>query len=93
MSSTGQPHDDPRMNDSGDAERAGRRSRGKRLLEMDVADIATLPAIKRRSLHLLRLFTRAGRRFVEDRCIQRASALAYARIIHARIVMRLARAG
>ncbi|MDX8410753.1 MAG: YihY family inner membrane protein [Mariprofundaceae bacterium] len=69
------------MNDSGDAERAGRRSRGKRLLEMDVADIATLPAIKRRSLHLLRLFTRAGRRFVEDRCIQRASALAYATLL------------
>ena len=52
-----------------------------RLLEMDVADIASLPAIKRHATHLFRFLHRVGGRFVHDQCIQRASALAYASLL------------
>ena len=52
-----------------------------RLLEMDVADIASLPASRRHVTHLLRFLHRAGGRFVHDQCIQRASALAYASLL------------
>jgi len=51
------------------------------LLEMDMADIASLPALKRHTLHLLRFLHRVGGRFVHDQCIQRASALAYASLL------------
>jgi len=74
------PYADALMSDT-DRRRPGLKFRGKRLMEMDVADIATLPAMKRLSLHMLRLIIRAGRRFVEDRCIQRATALAYATLL------------
>ena len=48
---------------------------------MDVADLATVPGIRRRLIHLLRFCYRLGRRFVADQCIQRASALAYASLL------------
>jgi len=48
---------------------------------MDVDDVASLPALKRRAFHPLRFTYRAGRRFVLDQCIQRASALAYASLL------------
>jgi len=57
------------------------KRQGIRLLEMDVADIASLPALKRHATHLLRFLHRAGGRFVHDQCIQRASALAYASLL------------
>ena len=63
------------------ARKPGLKSRSRHLLEMDVADIATLPTMKRSLLHMLRLLIRAGSRFVEDHCIQRASALAYATLL------------
>jgi len=53
----------------------------RRLLDMDVADIASLPAMKRHALGFLHFISRVGRRFVHDRCIQRASALAYASLL------------
>lgn len=59
----------------------GWKHRARHILDMDVADIAALPAMKRRMLFLLRLFIRAGQRFVADGCIQRASALAYATLL------------
>ncbi len=46
-----------------------------------MADIASLPALKRHAMHLLRFLHRTGRRFVQDQCIQRASALAYASLL------------
>jgi len=46
-----------------------------------VADIASLPALKRHAMHLLRFLHRVGGRFVHDQCIQRASALAYASLL------------
>lgn len=52
-----------------------------RLLEMDVADIASLPALYRHTAHLLRFCYRVVERFVTDKCIQRASALAYASLL------------
>jgi len=51
------------------------------MLEMDMADIASLPALYRHSTHLLRFSYRVIRRFIADRCIQRASALAYASLL------------
>jgi len=51
------------------------------MLEMDVADIASLPALYRHSTHLLRFSYRVVERFVADKCIQRASALAYASLL------------
>jgi len=53
----------------------------RHVLDMDVADIASLPALKRHTMHLLRFIHRAGSRFIEDKCIQRASALAYASLL------------
>ena len=52
-----------------------------RLLEMDVADIASLPALHRHLTHLLRFANRVLHRFIADKCIQRASALAYASLL------------
>jgi len=46
-----------------------------------VADIASLPSLKRHATHLLRFLYRVGHRFVHDQCIQRASALAYASLL------------
>ena len=51
------------------------------LLEMDVADIASLPALYRHATHLLRFSYRVAERFIVDKCIQRASALAYASLL------------
>jgi len=48
---------------------------------MDVADIASLPALKRHSASLLRFTSRLTHRFIKDKCIQRASALAYASLL------------
>jgi len=48
---------------------------------MDIADLASLPAVKRHLIHLLRFSDRLMRRFVADQCIQRASALAYASLL------------
>ncbi len=51
------------------------------MLNMDVADIASLPALFRHSTHLLRFSIRVIDRFITDKCIQRASALAYASLL------------
>lgn len=51
------------------------------LLEMDVADIAILPALHRHATRLLRFGYRVIERFIADKCIQRASALAYASLL------------
>jgi len=51
------------------------------LLEMDVSDIASLPAMYRHATHLLRFGFRVIERFIFDKCIQRASALAYASLL------------
>ncbi len=53
----------------------------QRIMDMDAADIASLPALWRYASALLRLLWQVVRRFVEDRCIQRASALAYASLL------------
>ncbi len=53
----------------------------QRAMEMDVSEVASLPALKRHTLGLLRFFWRVINRFVEDRCIQRASALGYASLL------------
>ncbi|MDQ6955389.1 MAG: YihY family inner membrane protein [Mariprofundaceae bacterium] len=53
----------------------------KYIIDMDVADIASLPALKRHSAGFLRFISRLGHRFVKDKCIQRASALAYASLL------------
>jgi len=52
-----------------------------RILDMDVADIASLPALYRHSTHVLRFSYRVIQRFIVDKCIQRASALAYASLL------------
>jgi len=52
-----------------------------RILDMDVADIASLPALYRHGTHLLRFSYRVVQRFITDKCIQRASALAYASLL------------
>ncbi|ATX80111.1 tRNA-processing RNAse BN [Mariprofundus aestuarium] len=52
-----------------------------KLLEMDVADIASLPSLYRHATHLFRFAYRVVMRFIDDRCIQRASALAYASLL------------
>jgi len=51
------------------------------MLDMDVADIASLPALFRHGTHLLRFCIRVIDRFLADKCIQRASALAYASLL------------
>jgi len=56
-------------------------TRLKQIIEMDVADIASLPALKRHSASLLRFVSRISHRFVKDKCIQRASALGYASLL------------
>ena len=53
----------------------------RQLLDMDVAEIGDLPSIKRHAANGLRFWYRVIGRFVEDRCIQRASALAYASLL------------
>ncbi|OIO69838.1 MAG: hypothetical protein AUJ57_08805 [Zetaproteobacteria bacterium CG1_02_53_45] len=52
-----------------------------KMLEMDVADVASLPALYRHATHLLRFAYRVVERFIADKCIQRASALAYASLL------------
>ncbi len=59
----------------------GISGRIRRMLEMDVADIASLPALHRHATRLFRFIHRVIQRFVADRCIQRASALAYASLL------------
>jgi len=53
----------------------------RHFLHMDVADLASVPGIKRLLIQLLRFIYRLIRRFVADQCIQRASALAYASLL------------
>ncbi len=53
----------------------------RRAMEMDVTEVASLPALKRYTFGLLRLTWRIINRFVEDKCIQRASALGYASLL------------
>jgi len=53
----------------------------KQVMEMDISDVASLPALKRYTFGLLRLVWRIINRFVEDKCIQRASALGYASLL------------
>ncbi|MDQ6950914.1 MAG: YihY family inner membrane protein [Mariprofundales bacterium] len=48
---------------------------------IDVADVASLPVMKRCLIQSLWLILRTSRRFVTDKCIQRASALAYASLL------------
>lgn len=50
-------------------------------MEMDVAEVASLPALKRYTFGLLRFGWRVIQRFIEDKCIQRASALGYASLL------------
>jgi len=57
------------------------KMRIKQIIDMDVADIASLPALKRHSASLLRFSSRISHRFVKDKCIQRASALGYASLL------------
>jgi len=51
------------------------------VMRMDMADIASLPALYRHGTHLLRFSYRVLGRFIADKCIQRASALAYASLL------------
>jgi membrane protein len=53
----------------------------KHLMEMDVAEVASLPALRRYTIGLLRFTWRVVQRFIEDKCIQRASALGYASLL------------
>ena len=57
------------------------RRKIKLVLEMDVADVASLPALARLLSSLIRFIYRASVHFVEDKCIQRASALAFATLL------------
>lgn len=57
------------------------REQLQRAMEMDVSEVASLPALKRHTFGLLRFFWRVINRFVEDKCIQRASALGYASLL------------
>lgn len=59
----------------------GLKERISHLLEMDVADVASLPALWRHITRLVRFVSRVSCRFVQDGCIQRASALAYASLL------------
>jgi len=52
-----------------------------KMLDMDMADIASLPALFRHATQLLRFSVRVLERFLGDKCIQRASALAYASLL------------
>jgi len=51
------------------------------MMNMDVADVASMPALKRYTAAILRFSWRVTNRFVADRCIQRASALGYASLL------------
>lgn len=53
----------------------------KQIRDMDVADVASLPALKRHAAGLIRLTWRVMQRFIDDKCIQRASALGYASLL------------
>ncbi|MDX8396216.1 MAG: YihY family inner membrane protein [Mariprofundaceae bacterium] len=53
----------------------------QQIMDMDVTDVASLPAMKRHITTLLRLRWRVTHRFVDDKCIQRASALGYASLL------------
>lgn len=65
----------------GDSSKIKVRAQLAKLLEMDVADIASLPALRRHLTQLLRFANRVLHRFIADKCIQRASALAYASLL------------
>jgi membrane protein len=64
-----------------DSSKRSLRNQISRILEMDVADIASLPALYRHATHLLRFCYRVLHRFIADKCIQRASALAYTTLL------------
>ena len=51
------------------------------MVDMDVADLASLPALKRLLIALFRFLSRVSHRFIKDKCIQRASALGYASLL------------
>ena len=53
----------------------------QQILDMDVSEIGNLPSMRRHATHGLRFWYRVTTRFVEDQCIQRASALAYASLL------------
>lgn len=53
----------------------------RQMMNMDVADVASLPALKRYTAGFLRFALRVTNRFIQDRCIQRASALGYASLL------------
>jgi membrane protein len=63
------------------AKESGLQRQLRELLHMDIADLASMPGIKRLLIRLLRFLYRLMRRFVADQCIQRASALAYASLL------------
>lgn len=48
---------------------------------MDISEFATLPGIKRHLFGFVRLHWRVINRFIDDKCIQRASALGYASLL------------
>jgi membrane protein len=51
------------------------------VLEMDAADIASLPVLWRYTSHLFHFCWQVSAKFITDRCIQRASALGYATLL------------
>lgn len=53
----------------------------RRILDMDAADIASLPAMWRYTSATFRFCWRVLGRFIDDHCIQRASALGYATLL------------
>lgn len=57
------------------------KHRLQQILDMDISEIGDLPSMRRHATHGLRFWYRVIRRFVEDQCIQRASALAYASLL------------
>ena len=57
------------------------KTKVKAMIDMDVADIASLPALKRHGINVLRFISRVLHRFIKDKCIQRASALGYASLL------------
>ncbi|MDQ7010815.1 MAG: YihY family inner membrane protein [Mariprofundaceae bacterium] len=59
----------------------GLKQRLAHILEMDVTDIASLPALKRHLTNMLRFTYRVILRFLDDHCIERASALAFALLL------------
>jgi len=57
------------------------REQLKRSLEMDISEFATIPGLKRHLFSFVRLHWRVTNRFIDDKCIQRASALGYASLL------------